>query len=259
MWQPFLNDAEPVATGAFEFTSDLPSRSHAGDATLPGHLRLQPQRSPARSWLERECPCYGFLVSEPSRLAARSPAPGFSVGRTGPGLYSSALAASALWMNLRRSGSFGRRCESQGNEASLVCGSDQLPSQTDARDFLPIGDVPFEWLFPQMAAVVHSGGAGSSAAGMRAGVPNITVPFFSDQPFWARRVAAVGAGPAPIPQKELTAERLAAAITASIQDPSIRKNAAVVGEKIRAENGVERAIEIITRHLTAVRPGISPR
>ncbi len=145
-----------------------------------------------------------------------------------------------------------------GQRGIIGLRSDQLASQTDAGDFLPIGDVPFEWLFPQMAAVVHSGGAGSSAAGMRAGVPNITIPFFSDQPFWARRVAAVGAGPAPIPQKELTAELLAAAITTAVKDPLIRQNAAAIGEKIRAENGVERATEIITRHLAAARHDMGP-
>ena len=135
--------------------------------------------------------------------------------------------------------------------------SNQLSSQTDASDFLPVGDVPFEWLFPRMAAVVHSGGAGSAAAGMRAGVPIITVPFFSDQPFWARRVAALGAGPAPIPHKALTAARLAAAIATAVKDPSIRHNAAAIGEKIRTENGVERATEIITRHLSAARAGVA--
>jgi len=80
------------------------------------------------------------------------------------------------------------------------------------------------------------------------------VPFFSDQPFWGRRVAAVGAGPAPIPRKELTPERLAAAITTAVSDPSIRHNAASIGKKIRAGNGVQRAGEIIERYLSAVVP-----
>jgi UDP:flavonoid glycosyltransferase YjiC (YdhE family) len=137
--------------------------------------------------------------------------------------------------------------------------SENLRAQASASDFLPVGDVPHEWLFPRMAAVVHHGGSGSTGAGLRAGVPNIVVPFFSDQPFWGRRVAAVGAGPAPIPRKELTPERLAAAITKAVSDPSIRHNAAAIGEKIRAENGVQRAVEIIERYLSAVLPDAVPR
>ena len=72
-------------------------------------------------------------------------------------------------------------------------------------------------------------------------------------------MAAVGAGPAPIPRKELTPERLAAAITKAVSDPSIRHNAAAIGEKIRAENGVQRAVEIIERYLSAVLPDAVPR
>jgi UDP:flavonoid glycosyltransferase YjiC (YdhE family) len=131
--------------------------------------------------------------------------------------------------------------------------SEHLRAQASAGDFLPVDDVPHEWLFPRMRAVVHHGGSGSTGAGLRAGVPNIVVPFFSDQPFWGRRVAAVGAGPAPIPRKELTPERLAAAIKTAVGDPSIRHNAAAIGEKIRAENGVECAVEIIGRYLAAAR------
>ena len=67
-------------------------------------------------------------------------------------------------------------------------------------------------------------------------------------------MAAVGAGPAPIPRKELTPERLAAAITTAVSDPSIRHNAAAIGKKIRAGNGVQRAGEIIERYLSAVVP-----
>ncbi|MBC8171460.1 MAG: glycosyltransferase family 1 protein, partial [Anaerolineae bacterium] len=78
--------------------------------------------------------------------------------------------------------------------------------------------VPHSWLFPQMAAVVHHGGAGTTAAGLQAGVPSIIVPFFGDQPFWGQRVAALGVGTAPIPRKNLTAEKLAQAITAAVGD-----------------------------------------
>lgn len=145
-----------------------------------------------------------------------------------------------------------------GQRGIVSVRSQHLRAQPSDSNFLPIDDVPHEWLFPRMAAVVHHGGSGSTGAGLRAGVPNIVVPFFSDQPYWGRRVAAVGAGPAPIPRKELTPERLAAAITTAVNDPSIRHQAAAIGEKIRAENGVQRAVEIIENYLSAALPAAVP-
>ena len=132
--------------------------------------------------------------------------------------------------------------------------AEHLRAQASTSELLAVDDVPHEWLFPRMAAVVHHGGSGSTGAGLRAGVPNIVVPYFSDQPFWGRRVATLGAGPEPIPRKDLSPERLAAAITTALTDPSIRQNAAAMGEKIRAENGVQRAVEMITRYLAAGQP-----
>jgi UDP:flavonoid glycosyltransferase YjiC (YdhE family) len=109
----------------------------------------------------------------------------------------------------------------------------------------PIEDVPHEWLFPQLAAVVHHGGAGTTGAGLRAGVPSIVVPFFGDQYFWAGRVAALGAGPEPIPVKGLSADRLEGALTKVITDEQMRQRAETVGERIRSENGVERVVELL--------------
>lgn len=109
---------------------------------------------------------------------------------------------------------------------------------------------PHDWLFPRMSAVVHHGGAGTTAAGLRAGRPTIIAPFFGDQPFWGRRVQALGVGPPPLPQKRLTAEALAAAIRAVVSDDGIRARAAALGERIRAEDGVERAVEWIGSQLT---------
>ncbi len=111
-----------------------------------------------------------------------------------------------------------------------------------------IDDAPHAWLFPQMAAVVHHGGAGTTAAGLRAGVPAIVVPFFADQPFWAKRVAALGVGPAPIPRARLTAERLAAAIEqATRADTQLR--AAELGRRIAAEDGVGHTVTIVEQGL----------
>ncbi|MEO8612756.1 MAG: glycosyltransferase [Chloroflexota bacterium] len=105
--------------------------------------------------------------------------------------------------------------------------------------------VPHSWLFPQMAAVVHHGGVGTTAAGLRAGVPSIIVPFFGDQPFWGRRAAALGVGPNPVPRRRLTATRLAEMIQQTVSDSAMRQRAADLGEKIRAEDGVGKAVNLI--------------
>jgi sterol 3beta-glucosyltransferase len=102
----------------------------------------------------------------------------------------------------------------------------------------PLGDVPHEWLFPRMAAVVHHGGAGTTAAGLRAGRPTVICPFFGDQPFWGRRAHELGVGSKPIPQKKLTVARLAAALTEVTTNDGIRRSAEALGEKIRAEDGI---------------------
>lgn len=114
---------------------------------------------------------------------------------------------------------------------------DALPPSVHA-----IGHVPHGWLFPRVAAVVHHGGAGTTHAGLRAGRPTVVCPFFGDQPFWGRRVQALGAGPAPIPQSKLDAPRLAAAITDATTNPAHARAAAALGERLRAETGVADAV-----------------
>jgi sterol 3beta-glucosyltransferase len=110
-----------------------------------------------------------------------------------------------------------------------------------------IASQPHSWLFPRMAAVVHHGGAGTTAAGLRAGVPSVVVPFSADQPFWGQRVVELGVGPQPIPHKHLTSERLANAIRAATSDPAIGQRARALGEKIRTEDGVGNAVAVVAR------------
>jgi sterol 3beta-glucosyltransferase len=111
-----------------------------------------------------------------------------------------------------------------------------------------IDEVPHDWLFPQVAAVVHHGGAGTTAAGLRAGRPTVICPFLGDQPFWGKLVHQRGVGPQPIPQRQLTTSRLAAAISAAVNDQAIRQRAADLGERMRAEDGVGTAVAVI-KHL----------
>lgn len=110
-----------------------------------------------------------------------------------------------------------------------------------------ISSIPHSWLFPRMAAVVHHGGAGTTAAGLRAGVPSIIVPFMGDQPFWGRRVTDLGVGPVPVSRKDLTAERLALTITEAVTNAPMRRKARDLGEKIRAEDGIASAVAFVER------------
>ena len=108
-----------------------------------------------------------------------------------------------------------------------------------------IENVPHDWLFPRVSAVVHHGGAGTTAAGLRAGRPTIVCPFLVDQPYWGARVHAIGAGSQPIPQKKLNADNLSGAITQVLTDASIRANVEALGEKLHAEDGVGKAVRIL--------------
>jgi UDP:flavonoid glycosyltransferase YjiC (YdhE family) len=114
-----------------------------------------------------------------------------------------------------------------------------------------VDSAPHSWLFPRMAAVVHHGGAGTTAEGLRAGLPTVIVPFIVDQSFWGKRVQALGVGPAPIPAKNLTADQLAVAIQAANLDPQMKARAAALGEAIRAEAGLDNAVKIVSRYLGA--------
>lgn len=121
-------------------------------------------------------------------------------------------------------------------------------SQSDLPDeVFAIESVPHDWLFPQMAAVVHHGGAGTTGTGLRAGVPSIVIPFSKDQPFWAQRVKALGVGPDPIPRKRLTVDRLAHAMRIAVTDETMHERATALGRTIRAEDGVGNAIRIFNQ------------
>jgi sterol 3beta-glucosyltransferase len=136
-----------------------------------------------------------------------------------------------------------RALSATGQRAVLLAGSGGLGEVALPDTVHAIASCPHDWLLPRVAAAVHHGGAGTTAAALRAGVPSIVVPFFADQPFWAWRISALGAGPRPIPNRRLTAGRLASAIRAAIADGGIRRRAAELGERIRAEDGVSRAVD----------------
>ena len=108
---------------------------------------------------------------------------------------------------------------------------------------------PHEWLYPRTAAVVHHGGAGTTAASLRAGVPTIIIPHLGDQPFWGQRVYSLGAGPKPIARNKLSSTALAAAITEATSNQAMKRRVQELGSKIRVEDGLARAVEMINRYL----------
>jgi len=118
--------------------------------------------------------------------------------------------------------------------------------------FLLDGPVPHDWLFPRCRAVVHHGGAGTTDAGLRAGRPTLVCPFFGDQTFWGRRVNDAGAGPPPIPQKDLTPERLATAFRRIAFDDATRRRAQVLAQSLQSEDGVADAVRYVESALASV-------
>jgi UDP:flavonoid glycosyltransferase YjiC (YdhE family) len=130
-----------------------------------------------------------------------------------------------------------------GLRGILQAGSAGLAADGD--DVLTIGDVPHALLFPRLAAVVHHGGAGTSAAALRAGVPAVTVPVTADQPFWARRLAALGTATEPIPFRSLTAERLADSLEQVVKQQAHGRAAAGAAKRLVTENGAGRTLQFI--------------
>jgi UDP:flavonoid glycosyltransferase YjiC (YdhE family) len=114
-------------------------------------------------------------------------------------------------------------------------------------DMFALDAAPHDWLFPRMAAVVHHGGAGTTAAGLRAGRPTLIIPHLGDQPYWGRRVQALGVGPKPVPRHILTEKALAHGIRQLAHDAALRARAEALGERIRAEDGIARAVACISQ------------
>lgn len=141
-----------------------------------------------------------------------------------------------------------------GQRGVLATGWGGLAGAELPPELYMLDEAPHDWLFPQMAAVVHHGGAGTTGAGLRAGVPTVICPFFGDQPFWGRRVAELGVGPRPIPQRRLTAAALSEAIGRAVGDSTLRANAAALGATLRGEDGVGRAVAVLARAVGQTTP-----
>ncbi|GAA2030335.1 glycosyltransferase [Terrabacter terrae] len=124
---------------------------------------------------------------------------------------------------------------------------EHLP-EDGAAELLGTGPAPHDVLFPRCAVVVHHGGAGTTAAAVRAGVPQVVVPHAADQPYWGRRMADLGVAPPPIARKDLTPARLQRALELALS-PGAREAAHALGERVRAEDGAGDAARLVDAHL----------
>lgn len=129
----------------------------------------------------------------------------------------------------------------------LQRGWEQVEDLGGEPDVLTMGSTPHSWLFPQMRVLVHHGGAGTTGAGLRAGVPSVLVPHFADQFFWAERVEKLGVGPSHVPRGALSPDRLEEAVSAAIGRAKMRSAAAALGSRIRGERGIEMAVQAIEK------------
>ncbi|KAM0583636.1 hypothetical protein ACHAQF_008401 [Verticillium nonalfalfae] len=140
-------------------------------------------------------------------------------------------------------------CQRLGVRAIVSRGWSKLGgTDPSTKEVFYLGDCPHEWLFKRVAAVVHHGGAGTTACGLINGRPTTIVPFFGDQPFWAKVVASNGAGPMPLPYAKLSTDALAEAIGFCLS-PSAKEAAQKIAAQMRQENGVQTAVQSLHRHL----------
>ena len=140
--------------------------------------------------------------------------------------------------------------EHMGKRAVLLSGWAELGQQELPNSIFLIDAVPHDWLFPQMSVIVHHGGSGTIAAAMKAGIPQVTVPFVFDQLPFGQRLTALGVSPEPIPYRQLSAKALATHIMIAETDQEMAARAKAIAQHIRAEDGVQKAIDILSTHFT---------
>ncbi|KAF2173917.1 glycosyltransferase family 1 protein [Zasmidium cellare ATCC 36951] len=133
--------------------------------------------------------------------------------------------------------------------------ANQIPIELPPSIF-PVTSVPHDWLFKQIDAAVHHGGAGTTGASLRAGIPTLIKPFFGDQNFWASRVEDLRVG---VHLRKVTTNQLGKALWVAVHDERMRTQAALLGEQIRAEQGVDTAIYALYSNLARAKDQIKKR
>ncbi len=141
---------------------------------------------------------------------------------------------------------FERALERLDLQAVVLAGSGGF-ERCGSKRMMVLEGAPHSWLFPKVEAVVHHGGAGTTAAALKAGCPAVVVPFAFDQPFWGQRLARLGVAAGPIHEREVTVQKLVEALGAVTGDVQMRRRAQAVGARLAAEDGVGQAVAALER------------
>ncbi|HCK67593.1 MAG TPA: hypothetical protein DHW49_15135 [Anaerolineae bacterium] len=115
-------------------------------------------------------------------------------------------------------------------------------SEIKSKNIFPVEYISHDWLYKNVKVAIHHGGAGTTSASLHAGIPTITMPLAIDQFFWGERIHKIGVGPKSIPQRKLTAEKLAHAIQIALSDETMNARAKSVGKALSRENGIQVAL-----------------
>ncbi|KAJ4800582.1 Sterol 3-beta-glucosyltransferase [Rhynchospora pubera] len=139
--------------------------------------------------------------------------------------------------------------EMTGQRGIINKGWGGLGNLSEPKDFVfTLDNVPHDWLFLKCKAVVHHGGAGTTAAGLKAACPTTVVPFFGDQPFWGERIHDRGLGPAPIPVDQFSLSKLVSAIN-FMMDEKVKERAEEIAKGMESEDGATGAVKAFLKHL----------
>ncbi|MDP3274773.1 MAG: glycosyltransferase [Deltaproteobacteria bacterium] len=241
VWGPFRSAMKPVRREVLglasksKITSDLPVIYGISPHVVPIPNEGSPERIATGYWTLPDDP--SWAPSPELRAFVERDGPLVSVG-FGSMTSADASALTALVINAVRS---------VGARVLLLSGWAGVGQDESAPDVMSLRSVPHSWLFAKTHANVHHGGAGTTGASLRAGVPSLVIPFMMDQPFWGGRVQALGAGPAPIPRKQLTQQKLSRALAQCLSDDTLKTRARELGHRISAEDGVHNAVQIFSR------------
>lgn len=246
-----LGPGRQLSTVALQQLGPVLSRVQRGQAvrnlvTTPTFIAHSPQVVAERRVMGRQIHCTGYPFATLDAAARLSPgteaflAAGPAPVYAGFGSQSSETTRDALRHSVSAARMLGHRV--------VVLRGTGLDEQGWGEDVLFVDGEPHELLLPRTRAVVHHGGAGTTAAVLRSGIPQVVVPFVLDQPFFGRRVREIGVAGEPVPLEDATAERVAASLRQT-EDGALRRQAADVGRLVRTEDGVARGVDFVERAL----------